>query len=573
MGKYYIYCSNNQAYNVLINNSILAKSVTRQDFRENTVSFLTNDYIFITKKRLQDEVKCIGISDVYYPVALEISDDEKDSAIPARLVTIGEDGSLNISEECPLSQYSEKENCVGAYILGEIPLAYLSGIVFEDDEAKNKFKKSSLDLWFPEELYKLWDIEEIDETIKTSLLTEVSEKADALMSAEEADVYRNLILKRIRTKAAGYYAIEATEGWNIGTIRSNLDATLIKYLDGDQDCLADEFRKCITALKVSDQTLLDNVLSIKDPVLDECEDNINKLIFNGIVNSLLNETNIQTKIPEEVFSNIVKMCQDLAGDNDKGEITTALNTLTGFLKSNMDPDEALVAMGKFDVLRSFMLFFDQQSNSDFLKRSCGKLNQNEKRYAYIMFALLNGMAEIERDWKSNRLLEYRLEELVCKYYASEHLISKLPQKENCRFLDMTSKDGRIYGISPVASVWYDCNSSQNILLNSASEKNLEKIYKLMVKVTKDDPIPERDVFELKKPVTVTVAIGNKKIKKFEISHKKDAKIFGKEIDQLVKKEKEIFNPEGFKKYLSDKKRYAKLYKKFAEEIQQYCKKA
>ena len=88
MEKYYVYCSTNQVYSTLINNAVLSKRLTSPSLRSDTVGFPSENFIFVTKDCLNASDRFRGISDSYYPVALEISDDEDSSLIPKTVKAI-----------------------------------------------------------------------------------------------------------------------------------------------------------------------------------------------------------------------------------------------------------------------------------------------------------------------------------------------------------------------------------------------------------------------------------------------------------------------------------------------------
>ena len=571
MDKYYIYCSNNQAYHALIQNSIVAKTVMRDDFRSDTVSYLSKDYVFITKAELPEEMRFFGVSDAYYPVSLEVEFDEITGKIPARLVTLSADGEVDILEEKQLADYDNTENVIGAFVCGEIPIVYLSGILFANEEQKASFKKSSLDLWFPEELYKVYVPSEVSENITIEVLKGAAGKVDQILLENEATEVRNTVIKRNRVKAASYYAIEATKEWNVGTIRSNIDAEIIGLLDKDET-IRKSVEKRFAAIK-EDVISFEDFMAVKDKVLDVEASDINKDLFITIIRTIMESSDVRKKISEETFGEIARRCIDVAGEEKQSNVINAFKMLSTFLSSNMDPDEALNSMGEFDVLRAFMMFMDQQENADFLKRAASKLSQNERRYAYIMYGILNGMSEVERALKSNRALEYRIEEKALSLYENEHLICILPEAKSSTFMSgyVAEKD-EVNGLVVSLNVWYDCKSSQEKLLASNDGKILEKIYLAMVKSSKDDPIPEQDIYSYAAPVVIKVMVGDDVLESFEIKRKKDAKDYGKKIEKALKSVKEEFNAEGFKKYLAEEKRYQKFYRKNMDVVQEYCRK-
>lgn len=568
MSKYYIYCSNNQAYHALINNSIMAKSMMKDDFRSDTVAYLSKDYIFITDKCLSESVKLTGIAETYYSVALEIETENVDS-IKAYLVSKNENGSSSIGEMTKLTAYNSEKH-IGAFICGEIPIAYLSGIIFDNEQHKQSFNKSSQDLWFPEDLKRLAESVDIAEDITIEILKDAAEKVDALLSEDDSKSLEHLVVKRNRIKAALYYAIEATRDWNIGTIRGNIDAELVRCLDKD-GVLTANVKKSFEDLGNKADVKCEDFLSARDVVFDETSnEDINNKLFNHIISDILLLAPVRSRISEEVFNKICGELMDCAKDEQQ-DFAAAIMQVTKFLSSNMDPDETLRSLGKYDVLRAFMLFLDQQETADFLRRAATKLSQNERRYAYIMYGALNGMSEVEREYKANRHLEYRLEEIIISKYSDVRLISVLPNKDNCIFLkDCKEPEG--VGIIPKLNIWYDCVSSQNVLLSITDEKILEKLYLAMVKAVKDEPISEQDIYSLKTPITITIMEGDETLQTFQITRKKDVKDFGKKIEKALKSLKEEFNAEGFKKYLADEKRYQKFYRKNTDLIQEYCRK-
>jgi hypothetical protein len=280
---------------------------------------------------------------------------------------------------------------------------------------------------------------------------------------------------------------------------------------------------------------------------------------------------VRTKISEEVFNKIAGELVD-CGKDEGQEFLVALKTVSDFLNSNMDPDAALEKIGKYDVIRAFMMFLDQQENSDFLRRAATKLSQTERRYAYIMYGALNGMSEVEREYKSNRILEYRIEEKVFEKYTNSYLINTVPSLEKCELVNGVKVDGTV-GILPSIHIWYDEKTSLEVLLSLTDEKVLEKLYLAMTKTVKDNPIPEQDIYSLKNPIVISINDGDKILQSFEITRKKDAKDFGKKIEKVFKNLQEDFNVAGFKKHLQDEKRYQKFYRKNTDLIQECCRKA
>lgn len=549
----------------------MARAMMRDDFKSDTAAYLSKDYIFITKKRLPDDVRMTGIAEAYYSVVLEVEFDEEASNVQAYLVLKNADGSVAINEVKSISEYEKMDNCIGAFICGEIPITYLSGIIFDDERLMQSFNKSSQDLWFPEDLKRVWKSDDVSDDMSVDLLKDAAAKINILMSEEESKEIEYLVVKRNRLKAAIYYAVEATEDWNFGSVRANVDIELIKYLDKNDE-LKKHVRNEFAKLGSKADSSFDEFLDSKDAVFeDDLENTINRQLFEHIVSYILLFVPVRTRISGDVFNKMARGLIDCAKEEGQ-EFLVALKTVSDFLNSNMDPDEALSKIGKYDVIRAFMMFLDQQVNSEFLKRAATKLSQNERRYAYIMYGVLNGMFEVERDYKSNRFLEYRIEEKVFEKYADDKLINSVPIIDNCTFLNGI-KSENYSGIIPRITVWYDEQTSLEVLLSITDEKVLEKIYLAMVKTVKDKPIPEQDIYLLRNPIVISVQDGENTLQTFEITRKKDAKDFGKKIEKVLKNLKEDFNAEEFKKHLQDRKRYQKFYRKNTELIQECCRKA
>lgn len=563
MNKLFIYCSNNQAYHALINNSIVAKAIMKADFKSDTASFISENFVYLSKYRLSEPVAINGISDVYYPVVLEVSFDQEAKEIPALLVKIDAEGNAALSDKTMLDYAFEDENCLGAFICGEVPITFLSRIIFDGDDKKVSFKKSSVDLWFPEDLYSVWSDEPVKELVTLEVIRKLSEDADGRLDDVSQKRIQDTVAKRLRLKAASYYAIEATNDWSIGSLKTNIDKTLINFIDENS-----ELQNCVKAM------LGDNIEAFEhqqDRVFNASDSgDIERSLFNIITEAILSSTEVKGKVSEEIFTQIGGKCLDTVGESAPS-VANAFQTIKTFLSSNMDPDVALKQIGPHDVLRAFMLFMDQQENADFLKRASTKLSQNERRYAYIMYGLLNGMYEVDRSYKSNRALEHQIEKVIMKMLSDEWLISRACDKASSTFMAGNAlQEGSVFGIKPSIKKWYNVETSHEILMAISDGKVLEKIYETMSKTVKDDPIPEQDIYSLKEPITISVQIGEKTAETFVINRKADAKDFGKKIERLVKKEKEEFNAEGFKKYLADTDRYKKFYRKNTDYIQDVC---
>ena len=150
MGKYYIFCNNNQVYHALAHNSIMCRTFKPGDYGVVSTSFMAQNAIFVTREKVCKELLYLGASDVYYPAVLEIDDGcgegDSTSSIPVRKVLVDGD-TVSLSKDLtPLNHYKAEDGCIGAFAYGEIPLCYLSRILFLNGHDMRNFRKSSPDL-------------------------------------------------------------------------------------------------------------------------------------------------------------------------------------------------------------------------------------------------------------------------------------------------------------------------------------------------------------------------------------------------------------------------------------------
>ena len=150
--RYYLSSNTNQIYSALTNNAITSFANTLEKLQSKTFSFMSENFIFLTKGLVSEELRHWKTDDVFFPVSLEVDFSAADN-VPAYLIVMEENGAVLQNELTNLKE--APENTVAAFVCGEIPIAYLSAIYFENDENKVRFRKPSTDLWFPEELYKV----------------------------------------------------------------------------------------------------------------------------------------------------------------------------------------------------------------------------------------------------------------------------------------------------------------------------------------------------------------------------------------------------------------------------------
>ena len=227
--KLYLHANTDQVYSALTNNAITSFANTIENLQHKALSFMSDNFIFLSKTVLPDALRQWKTDDVYFPVTLELDFSGIDK-VPGLAVTMVDgapavaDGISNLKDA--------SEDMIGAFVCGEIPFAFVSAIIFENEENQVRFRKPSPDLWFPEELYKLADADCNEAAISIDDIATLSQKAEECLSEEDKAKVAALVSKRNRFKGLCYFAIREIGDWQNDNIKSNFDAYLVKTLDG-----------------------------------------------------------------------------------------------------------------------------------------------------------------------------------------------------------------------------------------------------------------------------------------------------------------------------------------------------
>ena len=249
--KLYLSANTDQVYSALTNNSITSFANTIETLQHKTVSFMSDNFIFLTKTLLPIGHRQWKTDDIYFPVSVEVDFTGVD-VVPCHVVSLVE-GKPTIADS--ITNLKEApEDILGAFVCGEIPLSFISAILFENEENQLRFKKPSPDLWFPEELYKIIETDEADAVIAIDDIVELSKKVDELISDEDKVKVSSTINKRNRYKSLCYFALRETNDWQTDNFKSNIDAYLINVLDdkqGEKGVLYQSINEKLNALKES----------------------------------------------------------------------------------------------------------------------------------------------------------------------------------------------------------------------------------------------------------------------------------------------------------------------------------
>ena len=566
--KYYIHCNTDQAYAALTNNSITSYSNTAESLRKKTLSFLTDDFIFLSHSILTLEARALETDAIYYPITLEV-EIPSNSNIPAYLVSNDETYTLS-SDRVNLAS---AESVAGAFVCGEIPIVYLSGIIFDSQENKERFRKPSPDLWFPEELYKISAENEHDDTTRLTLenVVSLSAQVDALISEEEKAHVRSVVTKRLRYKAALYFAIRETNNWRMGDVRTNVDRFIMSTLDdGDETKpLSSLYANCLESKRLEDPRLpsLDAILE-NDSILLGTSDSLDYKLLEITALQFVNMPCNMTSIGREFVSKIRDcILSTQLSEQEADEARVILAIIEEFLTSSiMNPEKALAQLGSHSTAKAIMKFIDSSDNDEFMRCGCEDLNQYEVRYAYILFGLLKGMSGVDRSMKENRALNARLTELAMKKFSSNIVVSDYSA-------DVTNATNSVYGITPFATFYMGKESSIKYLTAPEHEEALTEFYYFLAK---QKPAIFKESLECyDTPCVITISCASSVLQQIPCKSTddlskvlKDKKLFAN-IDKRIPRK--VMHDIFLKKYIMNVKWYSEIFERYNDVIQSICR--
>ena len=560
MKTFYVYGNSDQMYEMLINNSIYAKRETPVDMQASTAGFLSENFIFASSKELSDEIRTSGCTESFRPCIAEIEFDETSSA-PVLAVMKSQDGSLRLDTEWKKVSEVPNDDILGIFIPGEVPISYLKRILFISENDLSNFPRVSDDLWFPVCLFGILANRPERSSLTLDDIRKVSEEADAFMSEGEADRIFHLVEVRNRRKAAYYYTIEATKSWKEGPVSANIDSYLLSILNDEGGRLSEKCRESFQK-GVDDKNLsFDDYCLKKDPVLEDSETLEGKL-FRIIIEVMEEQTPVGQNLNDDLFDEIGKRYMYSLSSKEAKDAAGPLHIVQMFLdESIMDPDEALEKLKNFTFFKAFMLYWFYRNNADYMRNSSVKLDQYGKRYEYIMLGTAGGMEQVDGTEKSRRRIEYALEQRILKEFADEHLISAVNKEENSSFLKDTLETDTFIPTFKAESAEKDILKR---LENCKDQALLEKFYK---KIKSELP-KNKDFYNLVKPVEISAVAGGEVIGKYIIRKKSEAKFGTSKLGKLIKSMQETFDEEAFRKYVTDKTRFAEIYKKHEADLKE-----
>ena len=564
--KLYLNANTDQIYSALTNNSITSYANTIENLQHKTLGFMSDNFIFLSKTILPSSYRQWKTDDIYFPVTAELDFSGVEN-VPCYTVSVV-DGKATVAEAVS-NLKDASEDIIGAFVCGEIPFAFISAIIFENEENQLRFRKPSPDLWFPEELYRLMDTEESEPNVSLEDILEVSEKVDALISDEDKANISSAVNRRNRYKGLCYFALRETNDWTTDNFKSNIDAYIVDTFDdkqGEDGVLYKAINEKLAALKERgyDVPSFAEAQEIDDVLLKaSLQSSLDKKILEVVIRTYYGFGKDEIAVSRESVDDIRKA---VLAEGEYPDGSYVFDVISEFLhSSDMNPQKALDKLAGHPVCKALMKFLDSSDNDSFMRYGCEDLNQFERRYAYMMFGALKGMRFVEREFKSNIALEHRLEELAIKKFPCELMISSVPAYAG---------DHATYGIDVNCTYWLGQSATLTILSQKENIDMVKEVYEL---VASDKSFKLEKLECLEKPCTIILCDGeddNNAIKIVAKTVDELKKIIKdtKKVTEYIKKHPMAVQYDLFlQKYLMNEVWYSALFAKYYEDIQRICR--
>ena len=482
------------------------------------------------------EIRSMGVPGMYYPVVLEL--DTSSTKLTGYPLIVTSTGPRLYATRRSLSAASKVDGFAGMFLLGAIPISLLSGILFETEQDMLRFSKSSPDLWFPKDLYRVIQGGEEESPLTGEDLESFSMKAEKLAKGRgNAKEALQIIDERLRQKASLYFALEATEGWRQGFVKTNLDERMAKGLD-EKLKLKAAMRSACKQARIPAPLLF----KTSEPI-DEWEP-----FLEATLKAQILTFSKDAQIGRDGFELIKAACLNALPEHMQDHYRQGFDIIDAYCykRTEMDPDQALQALSGKGTLKALLFLLDAQRNAEFLRNAARRLDQEEKRLCYTLFGLLRGMDEVEGERKGNRSLEYQMERVTLNTTG----IVKVELSKDHPFL----KDGATstFGLVPAVS-WVTEEEDIRRALLEGSDVLLQKAYKKFLKGV----LPEAQVYAFENPIEVS--------RSFQSMAEVEA--FYKEM----KKTKQVLQSAKVREYLADKKAFSSLFRKKEKEMQAFCR--
>ena len=398
----YYYTNDNVTRDSFMNNALIC-ACANEKVRPQSLAGLDPTAIFLTHKKLDGQGRRFGLDETgfEFPVIFRMSFPTACAEkIKCLLVQTEDDGYC--CKEGSLSDYDEKIH-IGTFIASYIPLIYLTGVIFESEDALKDLATPSPDLWYPRDMYSVLDPETFSENMEYEKLKDITHeifnKDD--ISRRTTDFIKNCL--------NGYFAVVGTEEWRAGKYLANFDPYLLSEIGAGEEYV----------LPLMEKTNLSYKDVFKDLAPDFLvgEDKVKNAVFDAVVAEIKKDNN-ETVYDEARFDAIARLIIDKLDEEKKEKQTIdryiqLLNLIKVnlFSSSGIIFDDLIVKLENFQVLKALAVFLKNPHTLDIFAESIAayKIEQQDARVAWIFFGLVNGMRDLNGKYKDHILLNRRID--------------------------------------------------------------------------------------------------------------------------------------------------------------------
>lgn len=520
--KFYFYTNKNIMFDFLGRNIIAPDTVVRDIKQYRTIATASDYFLFVTHMRLdrRSREQGIGETDFVYPVALELSDLQADDG-QAVLVSKTKSGIEYTLKK--LSEYDPK-TCIGAYLIGEIPLSRIEKIYFDTQDDQDMFSRPSPDYWYPTNKYGL-----LPEDFSEKLTLKLDEERILEASGLSVDDMIKCFREREKHRAAILNLINGTKKWQHDQYLFNIDDRMQKLL-GLKD------KDISTALphyvKVKDKGIVEYLCLAGET--QEHSQEFNQKIYNHIWTTLVLQAYNNQKQPELIVEILHSLRNKIVAECKSKKEATIIQQLIGEIEklisdsTNKSPEEIMASIPEpIDVLKALMFVVKNPNRYDLFLEALDAYHADQltKRRAAILWGALNGLYGMpgENHNKDNQQLWQFIEAFVLEKASrmQPSLSVKMPnvRLEKKTVLGITLEEERIITAEEI----------RRTILDIPKEKIPNIVYSKLLEAAEIDAGSKKKA-ENRGYTHIVASIDLPQIKKGDILNASKKKI----LEQLIK---------------------------------------
>ncbi len=390
---FYLYLDNYSFSDCFSTNTIACEAFMPNKKGTRTISKNTQDFLFITHKKLNADNRFFGITDQLtgWPVTIELSIDyTRYERFPVVFVKQNADSAT--LEYGDIKDYDESVH-QGCYVFSFIPFSLVSRIMFETENQLFDSDKSFLpDFLWREDIVSVINQEEFSDTVTFSFQDNEIDKllSDGKHSAVKESLNAN------KYQAAILQMVNGTREWITRKCKSSFDCFLLQFFGIDEKEVKLFFAE--QNISVPDDLFQINTeqLSLIPRFCEESKASQEQLVYNAIVTSLIeNQSKCSPTVVDGLISDIKEKLSML--DNFE-EYDKSLDEIEGCVQNAVDFSvdvtirNIIERHGENSVLKA--LFYVLKNPCEFekftLSLSIYKVDSLTSRRAMIMWGFMNG---------------------------------------------------------------------------------------------------------------------------------------------------------------------------------------